>query len=434
MGYTYDDFLSAAGSAGMLNNFSQYDLDLAKKHPEFGLSILSLKKDYKNATTDEQRLLANEAANELRMSYGNYSGGGDGSKYVAGGKVPGRTDELLEQIGSFGKFEYDTPAPSYQNRYAEQQAALMDQLNNYAPFEWSKENDPAWSSYKKQYLREGDRATAQALAQASAATGGRPSSYAITAASQAGDYYAAQLADVIPQLRQNAYSEWQNDYNMLLQNLNALNQQEQMDYSKYLTQLEQHNADKQMAYDQWLQDYNMLQAQLGALQGQDNTDYNRYLDELNLEMQREQADLQKAQNDLANAMALWQTYGYVTPEIAGVLGLQAGTPTADQRYTEFQQAQALAKQAGKSGAGGYTGGGTGFGIEDDGTNKVEEEDDGYTNEIDSAGRLLIDGRWYTPAEAKAAEDRGEIVAVYDRTKKAYTLKSNVGIDGNLVMY
>ena len=65
MAYTYDDFVKAANQSGLMGQFSQDDLNLAQKYPEFGLSVLSLKKDYNNATTAEQRLLANQAANEL---------------------------------------------------------------------------------------------------------------------------------------------------------------------------------------------------------------------------------------------------------------------------------------------------------------------------------------------------------------------------------
>ena len=83
MAYTYDDFEKAAIAAGLLGNFSQYDLDLARAYPEAGLSLLSLKQDWNNATTDEARLLANEAANQIRSSYGAYTGGTDGSKYYA---------------------------------------------------------------------------------------------------------------------------------------------------------------------------------------------------------------------------------------------------------------------------------------------------------------------------------------------------------------
>ena len=60
MAYTYDDFQKAASGSNV--NFSQYDLDLAKKYPEFGMSVLDLKKQYAGATTAEQRALINAKA------------------------------------------------------------------------------------------------------------------------------------------------------------------------------------------------------------------------------------------------------------------------------------------------------------------------------------------------------------------------------------
>lgn len=297
MAYTYDDFLSAAGSSGLLGEFSQTDLDTAMKYPEFGLSILSLKKDYHNATTDEQRLLANEAANELRSSYGNYKGGADGSSFYSQGKIPGQIDHVLDQINDFGSFSFDQQAPAYNNQYAQQQQDLLDAILNREDFSWSKETDPQWSSYKKSYLREGDRATQNALAQASAASGGRPSTAAVTAASQAGDYYAAQLNDVIPTLYQQAYDRYLNEYNMMLQDLGAVNTQEQLDYAKYLDQLGQYNTDRNFAYQTYLGDFNTLQGKLSALQGQDGVDYGRHLDKINLDLQKEQQAYDRAWNE-----------------------------------------------------------------------------------------------------------------------------------------
>ena len=64
--FTYDGFLTAASNAGLLGEFSQADLDTARKYPEFGYSILGLKQDIHKATTPEAKLLANEAANQLR--------------------------------------------------------------------------------------------------------------------------------------------------------------------------------------------------------------------------------------------------------------------------------------------------------------------------------------------------------------------------------
>lgn len=278
MAYTYDDFVKAANQSGLMGQFSQDDLNLAQKHPEFGLSVLSLKKDYNNATTAEQRLLANQAANELRKSYGNYSGGADGGSFRLESKLNRRSDDLLDQLGSFGSFSYGE-APTYENTFAQQQKDLLDRILNREDFSWSRETDPQWSSYKKSYLREGDRATANALAKASAASGGRPSSYAVNAATQAGDYYATKLNDVIPTLYQQAYERYLDEYNMKLKDLNAVNQQEQLDYAKYLDRLGQFNTDRGFAYQNYADDYDRLRSQLADVQGQDQIDYARYLDE-----------------------------------------------------------------------------------------------------------------------------------------------------------
>ena len=85
MAYTYEDFETAR--AGSDVNFSQYDLDLAKQYPEFGMSVLNLKKQYAAAQTPEQRALINAQANELRKNYGNYSGGADGAA-LSGARFP----------------------------------------------------------------------------------------------------------------------------------------------------------------------------------------------------------------------------------------------------------------------------------------------------------------------------------------------------------
>ena len=297
MPYSYNDFLNAATSSGLLGEFSQADLETAQRYPEFGLSILSLKRDYHDAATDEQKLLANEAANQLRSSYGNYRGGADGGSYYSQGKIPGQIDAILDQINNFGSFTFDQEAPVYDNQYAEQQQALLDAILNRPDFSWSKETDPQWSSYKKSYLREGDRATANALAQASAASGGRASTAAITAATQAGDYYATQLNDIIPTLYQQAYDRYLNEYSMMLQDLGTVNTQEQLDYAKYLDQLTQYNTDRNFAYDTYLGDFNILQGQLASLQSQDDVDYGRLLDQINLGLQQDQTRYEREWNE-----------------------------------------------------------------------------------------------------------------------------------------
>lgn len=395
MPYSYDDFLSAATSSGLLGEFSQADLETAQRYPEFGLSILSLKKDYHDAATDEQRLLANEAANQLRSSYGNYRGGDDGSRYYSQGKIPGQIDAILDQINNFGSFSFDQEAPVYDNQYAEQQQALLDAILNRPDFTWSKETDPLWGSYKKSYLREGDRATANALAQASAASGGRPSTAAVTAATQAGDYYATQLNDIIPTLYQQAYDRYLNEYSMMLQDLGAVNTQEQLDYAKYLDQLTQYNTDRNFAYDTYLGDFNILQGQLATLQGQDDVDYGRYLDTINLGIQRDETEYQRQQQDQALVQA----------QVDAILAA-GGTPSAElvgaSGYSrEYIQAledayrREAAERTSVSSGGGGRGGSGGSGYDNGGLTTTQIQ------QMQTALGVTPDGMWGPETQAAA---------------------------------
>lgn len=341
MAYTYDDFVKAANQSGLMGQFSQDDLNLAQKYPEFGLSVLSLKKDYNNAATAEQRLLANQAANELRKSYGNYSGGADGGSFRLESKLNRRADDLLGQIGSFGSFSYDE-APAYENAFAQQQKDLLDRILNREDFSWSKETDPQWSSYKKSYLREGDRATANALAQASAASGGRPSSYAVNAATQAGDYYATKLNDVIPTLYQQAYERYLDEYNMKLKDLNAVNQQEQLDYAKYLDRLGQFNTDRGFAYQNYADDYDRLRSQLADVQGQDQIDYARYLDEASRQ--------QTAQDSIRSQVdAILAAGGSPSANLVSESGYSSEYVKALEDAYRKQEAEKAAKKSGSGG-------------------------------------------------------------------------------------
>lgn len=343
MAYTYDDFVKAANQSGLMGQFSQDDLNLAQKYPEFGLSVLSLKKDYNNAATAEQRLLANQAANELRKSYGNYSGGADGGSFRLESKLNRRADDLLGQIGSFGSFSYDE-APTYENAFAQQQKDLLDRILNREDFSWSKETDPQWSSYKKSYLREGDRATANALAQASAASGGRPSSYAVNAATQAGDYYATKLNDVIPTLYQQAYERYLDEYNMKLKDLNTVNQQEQLDYAKHLDRLGQFNTDRGFAYQNYADDYDRLRSQLADVQGQDQIDYARYLDEASRQ--------QTAQDSIRSQVdAILAAGGSPSANLVSESGYSSEYVKALEDAYRKQEAEKAAKKSGSGGGG-----------------------------------------------------------------------------------
>lgn len=296
--YSYEQFQKAAQNSGLLGTFSQSDLELARRNPDAGMSILRYKQDYNSATTDEARTLANLGAESVRSSYGNYTGGSDGSGFYleplspssfTSGTAPEYSSSYAQDIqdlwnkqNSFNSYEYaGGSAPVYNNRYDADIQSLIGEILNREDFSYNPETDPLYSQYRKQYVREGNRATQDALGTAAAASGGIPSSYAATAAAQAGNYYSAQLTDKIPELYELAYNKYLNDYNMQLSDLGVLQGAEQSDYSKYLNQLEQYNTDREFDYGTWLDEYNLARDRLQTAQTLDQTEYDRYLNDLN---------------------------------------------------------------------------------------------------------------------------------------------------------
>lgn len=129
--------------------------------------------------------------------------------------------------GSPGGFEYP-----HEDAYQR----LLRQAAGHGTFRYNPNRDPVMQAYTRAYRREGERATANALAQAAAATGGIPSSYAVGAAQQAGAYYASLLVDKFPELEQQAYNRYLNERAASLQGLNALSADREDAYSKYLKQ------------------------------------------------------------------------------------------------------------------------------------------------------------------------------------------------------
>lgn len=144
-------------------------------------------------------------------------------------------------------FQYSA-APEWKSAYADEIAALTDSYVRREPFQYDPDTDPAWSAYRKMYAREGQRAAANTLGEYAAMTGGIPGTAAMTAAQQAGDYYASQAADKLPALAQLAYEMYLSEGERQLGAINALRGLESDDYSRYRQQLAQYNADRDFSY------------------------------------------------------------------------------------------------------------------------------------------------------------------------------------------
>ena len=218
-------------------------------------------------------------------------------------------------------------------------------------FSYDPENDVVWKSYQKAYGREGDRATQNALGAAAAASGGMPSSYSTTAAAQAGNYYAAQAADKIPELFDAAYNRYINEFNMDLSKLGVVQSQEGTDYNRYLDQLNQWNTDRNFAYNQFAGDRTQWNADREFA-------YNQLIDEINSQTQQRQEAL-----DFANMAAQYGDYNYLkdlgidTSALAALnaAGGYSGGKSSSGSSSGGTRTGSTGSGAGVSGAGGSSG-------------------------------------------------------------------------------
>lgn len=322
--YTYDDFQRAAAAAGLAHSFSDADTRLAQSNPDAGMSLLKYKQDYTNAKTDEARALAHMGAENIRSSYGNYSGGGDGGSFYLNQPSPA---------------DYTAPsAPTYESRYTGETKELLDLLLQNEPFSYNAQSDPVWQQYKKTYNREGRRAVEDTMGAYAAQTGGIPSSYAVSAAAQAGSNYAAQLSDKLPELYEMAYNRYLNEYNKNLTNLNAVQNAEQIDYTKYLDELNQYNTDRGFGYQQHLSEIDsqaqaraeeleraVLAAQYGDTAGLEKLGINTQNNPADYERQYALAQLAAQYGDFSGLERLG-----IQPDAANLYGFSAASSGGSQ--------------------------------------------------------------------------------------------------------
>lgn len=197
-------------------------------------------------------------------------------------------NEKIKGEGAGGQYPTTSHFADYLPQ-TEQINSGMDRLEGRT-FAYDAEKDPAYQSYRKQFLREADRQTRDTMAAYAGMTGGVPSTAAVSAAQQAGNYERSKLTDMIPTLMQNAYGRFTDRLGQDRQNLQL-----------------------RVDIDRAREEQSLAQQQLAASQ--------------------------QAQQ-ISRAMSQWAALGYANEYVASVLGVPVGTKTTDQKYQEWQQQMA----------------------------------------------------------------------------------------------
>lgn len=225
----------------------------------------------------------------------------------------------------------------YKSAYSSMIDELVNKAINRQPFQYDPATDPAYQAYARQYLRLGDEAGRDTLADVSAQTGGMPSSFAVTASQQARNAYNQALTDKIPSLMETAYNKYRNEYNDNLAGIGTLQGLDDSAYGRFST-------DRQ---------YNR-----GVLES--DRDYNRGVYESDRDFNEgvrqynQNYALDKQAQEYERMLNSWTTLGYATKEVAKYFGVPEGTKTDDSsyRWAQFALQQASAGSSGGSGGGG----------------------------------------------------------------------------------
>ena len=223
--------------------------------------ILKYQQDWANATTDEERQAAHDAAEAVRARYG-YSGGADGREHLGLMAYTGNSG-YDDGDGGYGGGFNGYGDTGYISRWQSQIDALTGAILGRDPFSYDKNKDPLYQQYKESYTRGGQRGMQDTLAQVSARTGGLASSYAQSAAQQTYNNYMAALADKVPELQQLAYSMYMDDIAMDRADLNMLMGLDDTDYGRWSDNRNfNYGANRDSVADaQWQQNFNYQQAQ-----------------------------------------------------------------------------------------------------------------------------------------------------------------------------
>ena len=155
----------------------------------------------------------------------------------------------------------------YQSNWTSQLDGLMSQIMNREKFSYDMNADALYQQAKDMYTNQANMGMQNAMAQASALTGGYGSSYGQMVGQQAYAQQMQGLNNMLPELYQNALDQYINEGNELYNRYNMVVDQENRDYGRYRESMNDYLAER---------DY------LNSIYNTEaERDYNRYLDERN---------------------------------------------------------------------------------------------------------------------------------------------------------
>ena len=239
---------------------------------------------------------------------------------------------------------------------------LLSDLQKPSSFTYNPQSDPLYKNYKEQAERSAKNVSEDVMAQAAAMTGGMPSSYAVSAASQAASRQMQQADNMIPELYRLALDKYNAERSDKYKQLGVLMDLDNTEYNRGVyadkvaysrgrDALDDERYDEETAYNRGIYaDETAYNRGIYADETEynrgvyaDETEYNRgvYADEVERQRNLEDMDIERTkgldaaeskQTALNNVIALLGAGIPVTKEQLEAAGLGHLTPESAREY------------------------------------------------------------------------------------------------------
>lgn len=143
-----------------------------------------------------------------------------------------QSQALTDALAELNSWRGSKPG-EYQSPYASQIESLYDKVSNPEKFSYDPNADPLYQMYADRYGQSARRSMNDTMADAAALTGGYGNSYAQAVAQQAYDEQMQGLNDALPTLYNQAYGEYTDRQNQLLNQLKTAQDMEGTAYNRY---------------------------------------------------------------------------------------------------------------------------------------------------------------------------------------------------------
>lgn len=317
------DYLKSVGKdssySSRQNMAKQYGIDNYSGSAKQNTQLLNILRDGRNGSSAQAA--TQNGANTSTPASG-YMSGYNYQKYTPSENVQQYKNKLTG-------LENNKPDKFYSN-YSGQVDDILDTILNRPSFnENSVYKSDLYKNYRENYVQQGQKAMRDATGNAAALTGGYGSTYAAAVGQQAYDSYLSQLNDRGLDIRDRLYSKYQDEGQDLYNQLNAVNNQDNIDYSRYRDTVGDYQWDLGYYNNRYNQEYGndfgAYQSDLAAQQWAEQYAYQKSQDALSQQNWQTEFNYKKQQDAISNALAKQK----LTSKTDNTLGKQKVTKLTD---------------------------------------------------------------------------------------------------------